>query len=135
MKDVREFVDKIFFVLNKIDQVSESDREESLEFTARVIEDDVGPGRVRIYPLSARWALEGKKAGDAPLLERSLLPGFEKQLLDFLAREKGRVFLQSIINNLLKLISEETISFQLEQEAIKLPHEELTAKIERFEKN
>ncbi|MGC9966185.1 MAG: dynamin family protein [Syntrophobacteraceae bacterium] len=133
LKDVREYVDKVFFVLNKIDQVSDSDRKESLEFTARVIEDDVGPGRVRIYPLSARWALEGKKAGDDLLLGRSLLPEFEKQLLDFLAREKGRVFLQSVVSNLLKLISDETISFQLEQEAIKLPLQELTTKIGRFE--
>ena len=133
LKDVREFVDKVFFVLNKIDQVSDSDREESLEFTARVIEEEVGPRKVRIYPLSARWALEGKRAGDDLLLGRSLLPEFERQLLDFLAREKGRVFLQSVVNNLLKLISDETISFQLEQEAIKLPLQELTNRIERFE--
>jgi len=134
LKDIRAYVDKIFFVLNKIDQVSESDRQESLEFTARIIEDDVGPGKARIYPLSARWALEGKKAGDDLLLERSLLPEFEKQFLEFLAREKGRVFLRSVVNNLLKLISDETISSELEQEAIKLPLQELTAKIGRFEK-
>ncbi|MGA3116801.1 MAG: dynamin family protein [Syntrophobacteraceae bacterium] len=133
LKDVREFVDKVFFVLNKVDQVSDSDQKESLEFTVRVIEEEVGQGKVRIYPLSARWAIEGKKAGDALLLERSLLPEFERQLLDFLAREKGRVFLQSVVNNLLKLISDETISFQLEQEAIKLPLQELKTKIERFE--
>ncbi|MHC1730276.1 MAG: dynamin family protein [Syntrophobacteraceae bacterium] len=133
LKDVREFVDKIFFVLNKVDQVSDRDRQESLEFTASVMEDEVGAGKVRIYPLSARWALDGKRNGDDSLLERSLLPEFEHQLLNFLAREKGRVFLQSIINNLLKLISDETISFQLEREAIKLPLQELTTKIERFE--
>jgi len=133
LKDVREFVDKVFFVLNKIDQVSDSDRKESLDFTTRVIEEEVGKGKVRINPLSARWALEGKNGEDDLLLGRSLLPEFEKQLLDFLAREKGKVFLQSVVNNLLKLISDETISFQLEQEAIKLPLQELTFKIGRFE--
>lgn len=133
LKDVREFVDKLFFVLNKIDQVSEDDLRESLEFTARVIEEDVGPGKVRIYPLSARRALDAKKAEDGSLLDRSLLPEFEKQLLDFMAREKGRVFLRSVADSLLKLISDETISFQLEQEAVKLPIRELTTKIERFE--
>ncbi|MGC8494391.1 MAG: dynamin family protein [Syntrophobacteraceae bacterium] len=133
LKDVREFVDKIFFVLNKIDQVDEEDRQESLQFTAQVIEEEVGSGKVRIYPLSARRALEAKSAGDELLLKRSLLPEFEKQLLDFLTREKGGVFLKSVVNNLLKLISDETISFQLEQEAIKLPVEELKTKIGRFE--
>ncbi len=133
LKDVREFVDKVFFVLNKIDQADENDRQESLEFTTRVIEEEVGEGKVRIYPLSARYALEAKSAGDELLLKRSLLPEFEKQLLDFLTREKGRVFLKSVVNNLLKVISDETISFQLEQEAIRLPVEELKTKIGRFE--
>ncbi|MGC8491642.1 MAG: dynamin family protein [Syntrophobacteraceae bacterium] len=133
LQDVRGFVDKVFFVLNKIDQADENDRQESLEFTTRVIEEEVGKGKVRIYPLSARRALEAKSAGDELLLKRSLLPEFEKQLLDFLTREKGRVFLKSVVNNLLKLISDETISFQLEQEAIKLPVEELKTKIGRFE--
>lgn len=133
LKDVREFVDKVFFVLNKVDQVSDSDQEESLEFTTRVIEEEVGAGKAKIYPLSARWALEGKKTGDDHLLKRSLLPEFETKLLDFLAREKGRVFLQSVVNNLLKLVCDETISFQLEQEAIKLPLQELTTRIGRFE--
>jgi GTP-binding protein EngB required for normal cell division len=133
LKDVRSYVDKLFFVLNKIDQVSDDDRRESLEFTARIIEDEMGGGRVKIHPLSARWALEGKKDGYDALLQRSLLPDFERQLQDFLVHDKGKVFLQAIINHLLKLISDETISFQLEQEAIKLPLEDLTRKISRFE--
>ncbi len=133
LKDVREFVDKVFFVLNKIDQVDEEDRRESLQFTTGVIEEEVGAGKARIYPLSARRALDAKLSSDDALLEQSLLPEFEKQLLGFLAREKGKVFLGSVVNNLLKLISDETISCELEQEAIKLPFEELKRKIDRFE--
>lgn len=133
LKDVGEFVDKLFFVLNKIDQVDEEDRLESLQFSSRVIEEIVGAGKVRIYPLSARQALEAKISGDESLLEQSLLFEFEKQLLDFLTREKGIVFLKSVVSTLLKLISDQTISFELEREAIKLPFEVLKAKIGRFE--
>jgi GTP-binding protein EngB required for normal cell division len=133
LQDIRGHVDKLFFALNKIDQVSEEDRQESLEFTARILERDLGAGRVKIYPLSARWALEAKKDSNNVQLERSLLPDFERRLQEFLIHEKGKVFLKSILNSLLKLISDETISFQLEQEAIKLPLQELTAKIARFE--
>ena len=133
LKDIREFADKVFFVLNKIDQVDDGDRQESLQFTTRVVEEEVGAGKVRIYPVSARRALEAKISGDKEMLALSLLPEFENQLLDFLAREKGEVFLRSVVNNLLNLISDETISFQLEQEAVKLPLEELETKIARFE--
>ncbi len=134
LKDVRGYVDKLFFVLNKIDQVSDEDRIESSAFTTCILEDDLGKGKVKMYPLSARWALEGKQGKDDALVSRSLLPDFEQQLQEFLLHEKGKVLLQSTINNLLKLIADETISFQLEQEAIKLPLEELTGKIDRFEK-
>ncbi len=133
LKDIRGFVDKLFFALNKIDQVSEEDRRESLEFTARILEQVLGVGGVKIFPLSARWALEAKKGANGKQLEQSLLPNFEQRLQEFLIHEKGKVFLKSVLNSLLKLISDETISFKLEQEAIKLPLQELTAKIARFE--
>ncbi len=133
LTDIRSFVDKLFFILNKIDQVSEADREEALEFTTRIIEENVGKGRVKMHPLSARMALDGKRQGDNGLLQASLLPDFERRLQDFLIHEKGKVFLRAVVNNLLKLVSDETISFQLEQEAIKLPLAELTRKIAQFE--
>lgn len=133
LKNIRAYVDKLFFVLNKIDQVSDEDRRESLEFTARILEEDVGNARVKIQPISARWALEGKKARDNNKVKESLLPDFERQLQDFLVNEKGKVFLTSVINSLLKLVSDQTVSFQLEQEAIKLPLHDLTGKISRFE--
>ncbi|HBD09218.1 MAG TPA: hypothetical protein DCZ69_13250, partial [Syntrophobacteraceae bacterium] len=133
LKDIRGYVDKLFFALNKIDQVSDEDRQESLEFTAQILEKVLGVGCVKIFPLSARWALEAKQGGNGAQLERSLLPDFERRLQEFLIHEKGRVFLKSVVNNLLKLISDETVSFQLEQEAVKLPLQELTAKIDRFE--
>lgn len=133
LTDIRAFVDKLFFILNKIDQVSEADREEALEFTTRIIEENVGKGRVKMHPLSARMALDGKRQGDNGLLQASLLPAFERRLQDFLIHEKGKVFLLAVVNNLLKLVADETISFQLEQEAIKLPLAELTRKIAQFE--
>ncbi len=133
LTDIRSFADKLFFILNKIDQVSEADREEALEFTTRIIEENVGKGRVKMHPLSARMALDGKRQGDNGLLQASLLPDFERRLQDFLIHEKGKVFLRAVVNNLLKLVSDETISFQLEQEAIKLPLAELTRKIAQFE--
>jgi len=133
LKDIREYVDKLFFILNKIDQVSGEDIRESMAFTSHILEENLGTGRVKIFPLSARWALEGKQADDDLKLRKSLLPGFEQKLREFLLHEKGKVFLKSTINNLLKFISDETVSFQLEQEAVKLPLKELTAKIARFD--
>lgn len=134
LQDIKSFADKIFFILNKIDQVSDEDRAESLEFTKDVLEQDFGKGKVNIFPLSARWALEGKLKSDEVTLRRSLLPEFESTLRNFLIREKGITLLKSITNNLLRIVSNEMISSQLEEESLKLPVEELKNKIDQFER-
>lgn len=133
LKDIKSFADKIFFVLNKIDQVSEEERSESLEFTKVILEEDFGKGKVNIFPLSAKWALEGKLKNDEIALKKSLLPEFESKLRSFLIKEKGVIFLKSITNNLLRIVSNEMISSKLEEESLKLPLEELKDKIDRFE--
>lgn len=133
LKDIKSFADKIFFVLNKIDQVNEEERSESLEFTKIILEEDFGKGKVNIFPLSAKWALEGKLKNDEIALKKSLLPEFESKLRNFLIKEKGIIFLKSITNNLLRIVSNEMISSRLEEESLKLPLEELKSKIDRFE--
>ncbi|MGQ9688074.1 MAG: hypothetical protein ACUVXF_04705 [Desulfobaccales bacterium] len=42
LKDVREYVHKLFFVLNKIDYVAEAERREALEFTTQVLTENLG---------------------------------------------------------------------------------------------
>ncbi len=133
LKDIRDYVDKIFFVVNKIDQVCDRDREESMEFTRTILCSDLNRQDVALHPLSARCALEAKTDNDADKLEQSLLPQFEEQLKSFLLHEKGLVLLRSANHSLLRLASGETVALQLEQEAVKLPLRELIDKIARFE--
>lgn len=133
LQDIRDYVHKIFFVVNKIDQVSDRDREESMAFTRDILEKVLDRKGVMLHPLSARWALEAKQNGDENKLKQSLLPDFEAHLRSFLLNEKGIVLLKSAAHGLLRLSSGETVALQLEQEAVKLPLQELTAKIARFE--
>jgi hypothetical protein len=46
-------------------------------------------GEVKISPLSAKLALDGKLSGTKELLEKSFLPEFEHILNTFLMQEKG----------------------------------------------
>ncbi len=133
LKDVRLYAHKLFFLLNKIDQVSEKDFEESMAFTREVLEEDLGAGNVRVHPLSARMALEAKKSGDRENLVRSHLPDFEEQLQSFLAQEKGVVFLTGAVHALLRSATAEIVALRLEQKAAQLPFEQLHEKIAVFE--
>ena len=102
LQDIREYVHKLFFVLNKIDYVDEAERQEALEFTAEVLKGNLAVPRVMIFPLSAKLALEGKSNGGSEALQTSLLPQFEEHLRQFLYQEKGRVLLISCINGALR---------------------------------
>jgi GTPase Era involved in 16S rRNA processing len=132
LKDVRGEVSKLIFVLNKIDMVDEKDLNESIAFTRDILKKDLGI-EVPIFPVSSKMALAGKRNGDGVKLSASRLPEFEKTLTDFLHKEKGKIFLQSIINSLLKCVSDESMACKIEQEAFHLSLEELRAKISRFE--
>ena len=132
LKDIREYVHKLFFVLNKIDYVDEAERQEALDFTVEVLKGNLATQKVMIFPLSAKLALEGKSNGGSGLLNASLLPRFEEHLRQFLYEEKGRVLLISCIKGVLKALSDSTLALQVERQASAIPLKELDEKIARF---
>ncbi len=133
LKEVRGYVDNLFFVLNKIDTVGEKDLAEALAFTADILQEDLKRS-VTVWPISARLALEGRLEKDKNKLDRSGLPAFEEHLRQFLHKEKSKTFLQTMAASLMRYVSDESMAWQLEQEAAKLSLDELRAKAAQFEK-
>ena len=133
LKDIREYVHKLFVVLNKIDYVEEAQRQEALEFTTQVLQANLATEHVMIFPLAAKLALDGKVKGRPELLEASLLPEFENHLRQFLYKEKGRVLLISCISGALKIITDSTLALKVERQASSMPLKELAEKIARFD--
>uniref|UniRef100_A0A7V6DQI9 Dynamin N-terminal domain-containing protein n=1 Tax=Desulfobacca acetoxidans TaxID=60893 RepID=A0A7V6DQI9_9BACT len=132
LQDIREYVHKVFFVLNKIDYVAETERQEALEFTAETLKTSLGTDKVTIFPISAKLALDSKANGHPELLEESLLPRFEDHLRQFLYREKGRVLLLSCLHGALKALTDSTLALKVERQASTLPLKDLEAKILQF---
>lgn len=89
---------------------------------------------VKMFPLSAKLALDGKLSGSKDLLEKSFLPEFEKTLNIFLMEEKGKVLLISVSNTLLRVLSQAMFELGLEMRLLTTPLDELKVKIEMFEK-
>lgn len=133
LKDVKKYVDKIFFIQNKIDYLTDEERLESMAFSKKVIEDALGADAVRIHPLSAKLALEAKLANSRETLIKSLLPDFDKVLGEFLLKAKGKTVLRSALNGARRLLSDEELSLKLEQQAIATPMEELEKKLRIFQ--
>ncbi len=134
LRDVRKFVEKIFFIQNKVDYLDEAEREESMAFSKQVIEETLGANSVVIHPLSAKKALLGKVRGDEALLKGSFLPQFENTLNNFLTKEKGKIFLRAILKGAQKRLNEEAVSQKIELQAIATPLKDLEEKIRLFRK-
>lgn len=133
LKDIREYVHKLFVVLNKIDYVEAADRQEVLEFTTQVLQDNLETQQVKIFPISAKLALDAKSNGHPENLAASQLPEFENHLRQFLYKEKGRVLLISCISGALKTITDSTLALKVERQASAMPLKELEDKITRFD--
>ncbi len=133
LKDVKEYAHRIFFLQNKADYVSPEDLDESIAFCKKIIQEYMGR-EVKILPISAKLAIEGKLSGEKELLKRSFLPEFEAVLNTFLMQEKGEVLLLSVTNNLLRMLSHARLGLELEMKSLLTPLDELREKLSIFEK-
>lgn len=132
LEEIRDEAGRLFFVLNKVDYLSGLDRDEAAAFTRGVIADAIGHD-VRLYPLSARRALLAKLVQDEDELVASGLPLFERDLRDFLFREKGRAVLESAARRAMRIVHDEENALDVEQRALDLSQEELDAARRRME--
>ena len=132
LKDVQQYSDKIFFLLNKIDYVTSKEIQASIEFTGRTIKEATGLD-VKVYPISAKQALDGKLKGSEKLLKQSKLPAFSEVLSKFLVEEKGKILLLSVTNNLLRTLSQARLHLELELQSLTCPLDELQEKLQILE--
>ena len=132
LKDVREYSNRIFFLLNKADHLDEKDLRESIDFQKNVLREATGSD-VRIFPLSAKLALDGELNNAVNMVQKSMLPRFSETLNTFLMEEKGTVLIISVTNNLLRMISQSKLELELELKSLTTPLDELQQKIKAFE--
>jgi hypothetical protein len=104
--DIRGQVRHLFVVVNKIDMLGNTDREEVLSYIHARMEQILGMGAAYLYPLSARDGLATKLNRDTAGIQRSGLASFEQALTTFLAESQGRAFLISILDRALRLLAE-----------------------------
>ena len=107
LKEIQEYVSKIFFVVNKTDLVADDERDEVLEFVTGTIRSQVGGSAVKVFAVSARLGLAARASGDAILYERSGLQALEEALASFLSEEKSATFLAAVAHKALRILDDE----------------------------
>lgn len=74
-------LDKIIFTANFLDRMDDDEIDETVDYIERRIQNILGGEKVKLFPMSAREALEGKMDGDQALLEYSGVPEIEKEIV------------------------------------------------------
>lgn len=104
--DIRGQVRQLFVVVNKIDVLGDTDREEVLGYIHARVEQLLGTGNAHLSPLSARDGLIAKLNHDDTGIHLSGLAPFEQTLTKFLSEEQGRTFLVSVLDRALRIFDE-----------------------------
>lgn len=107
LKEIRQYVDRIFFVVNKIDLVAADERDEVMKFVADTIRSQIGQDAVKIFPVSARLGLAARTSGDQVRYEQSGIKTLEESLAAFLSEEKSVAFLAAVSCKVLQVLDEE----------------------------
>jgi GTP-binding protein EngB required for normal cell division len=133
LKSVSANVGKILFVLNKIDNVTESERVESVNFCQSVIKGSLGLKEVTVYPISARTALDSRNRGDVKGLSRSGLLELENEVRLSLIRGKGREAIRLARKRALQAASDLSTAIRLEVSMLERPISELDTRIRQLD--
>lgn len=122
---------KIFFVLNKIDNLTPKEIEEIAAFNKHVLEE-MGFTVQEIWPISAREALKAKTMNNDLQLSQSGLLNLEDALGSFLSLEKGKIVLNATISKTKRVISQILSQIAIEKKTMEASGEELENKINTF---
>lgn len=116
--------DKIFFVVNKLDLLTEPEREEALSYArkhlAAMVDEPV------VFGVSSTMALLGEG-------ERSGLPALVKRLSDFLGDERGRILLDNAINDAQRATASLQRHMVIRSRSLELDEKELDRRISTVE--
>jgi len=129
LKSIRTNVKELFFVLNKIDLLSDWELQEMLCFLRQSLKTDLAFEDINIYPVSSRLALRAKIDNDEKLLEESGILVLENDLYDFIRDKKERIIIDKAIDRAFKSIQELEFCINLQERSLNLSIEELSEKI------
>jgi len=133
LKQVREKVPKLFFILNKVDYLGAEDRRMVLDFLRGVLAEQAGmKGGQPVFCVSARQGLEARTAGDAALWRASGMAEVEDHLIGFLAGEKSQALHEAVARKARDGIAEVLMRLRLAMRSLRMPLEQLQENLETF---
>lgn len=110
LKDIQHYVNKIFFVVNKIDLTTEVEQKEIVSYISKSLNKFLISTETKIFPVSAQMGLKARVSKDEQLFEKSGLKTLEEALASFLSEEKLNTFLASLAQKALNIVNKEVLT-------------------------
>lgn len=107
LKKIKKYVNRIFFVINKVDLISEEELKEVKTFVTETIHSTLGSEAVKVFPVSSRMSLDAKTSGNVELYNQSGLQALEETLASFLSEEKATAFLAAVAQKAMRILDNE----------------------------
>lgn len=136
LRQVSEKVPQLFFLLNKIDYLNDSELEEALAFYKHILFEELGRNRDHpVFCVSARRGLEARTSADAEGWSDSGMARLESFLVDYLAHEKFNALTDAVCRRALAFIDAVLMEVGVAIRALKEPQQKLEEKIAVFEQS
>jgi GTPase Era involved in 16S rRNA processing len=107
LQKIKDYVNRIFFVVNKIDLAKDDEQKEIMSFVTNTIRTVIYDGAIKIFPVSSKLGLEGKKYNHAETFEKSGLKALQDELAVFLTQEKSSTLLSAVSQKILRIVKNE----------------------------
>lgn len=136
LKKVSSRVPCLFFVMNKIDYLSDAEKTEALSFYRNILQEHLGTDReTSIFPVSARRALQARTMQDEDLLSKSGFRDLETHLIDFLANERLAALDDAISRKAHEIVTSSLMRVEISLKTLEMPIAELEKKASIFEES
>lgn len=130
---INKFVPHLILVLNKIDLVAGADRDAAVNFLRKVAANVPGLSHAPMFCISARQALKAKADRETVALKESGLDDLEAHLGGFITNDKTTALDHAIAFKARALIADLKFNLDSRLATLKMPVEELGARLREFE--
>lgn len=135
LKAVRSRVSRLFFIFNKVDYLTEPEKEAAVEFFRKVVSEKIpGTDEDPTFCVSARRGLDAKLSGKPGLWNESGLHAVENHLVRFLVSEKESALRDALARKLRDLLEDVVMRLRLRVRSLQMPLDDLEGRLGIFER-
>jgi len=134
LKSVQSRVVRLFFIMNKIDYLDETEQSEALSFLSKVLTEHIGPtANAPIFSVSARHGLDARMSNNNQLWRQSGMAAIEDHLVNFLVEQKSHTLNLALTRKAQDVVGDALMRLQLQQKSLKIPLEDLEERLGTFQ--